>query len=210
MQTGSLVAGAVLIGGAVYLLNREGVIDVGDLAQTFGLGPGSITGPLTPAELAAIQARTPGAGNAPIVASPAFASPQNLAAIGGVGVAALPLLGVTGVGLGLATAGIGLAVAFATYELLKQRASMHTNDVRDLWERQFVDLSRALGLPTHTETSVAPGTLEMADVIFYFDHDTSQRLWHAVQGTQDETRYRLAARNVDLFLTARGISVQDA
>lgn len=210
MQTGTLITSAVLLGGAVYLLNREGVIDVGDWGQTFGLGPGSVSGPLTPAELAAIQLRSPGAGNAPIVGSPPFVNPSTIAGFGALGAATLPLFITSQVALGLATAGIGLAVAFVTYELLKQRASMHTNDVRDLWERQFVDLARALGMPPITDRNVAPGTLEMADVIFYFDHDASQRLWHAVQGTQDETRYRAAARNVDLFLTQHGIPVQDA
>lgn len=215
METRSLVAFGILGAGGFYLLSRSGAL--GDLAlPDFGLGPGAVDtpgGPLSPAQLAQLQARTAGAGNTPIVASTPFVgSPQGIGAIATVGASVLPLLGVGGVALGITTAGIGLAVAFVTYELLKQRASMHTNDVRDQWERQFVDLHRALGIRPLTADQVrgsAPGTVEMAEVIFNFDHDRSQRLWHAVQGTQDERVFRAAAANVDRFLASVGVPVQD-
>ena len=214
MDSKTLIAFGVLGAGGVYLLSRQGVLgDTSGWLPDLGLGPGAVATGLTPAQLAQLSARTAGAGNAPVVSSTPFvSSAQGLGAIAALGASTLPLFGVSGVALGVTTAGIGLAVTFLTYELLKQRASMHTNDVRDQWERQFVDLHRALGIwPLTAEQTrgSAPGTVEMAEVIFNFDQDRSQRLWHAVQGTQDERAFRAAAANVDRFLTSVGVPVQD-
>jgi len=210
MNHGRILAAAVVIGGAWYVLTRSGAL-AGTGAGLDDLG--LVRHEATPAErLRAEALRQPGAGNAPIAPSASFVTSGGLTALAGVGAAALPLLGVGGVALGLSTAGIGLAVFFISYELLKQRASMHTNDVRDQWEAQFVALHDAIGLRRLTSAQTqgsAPGTIEMAEVIYYFDHDDSQRLWHAVEGTQDERQFRYAAGQVDAFLMARGVPVQD-
>jgi hypothetical protein len=213
MKAGPILAGAVIAGGGWYLLTRSGALQGTPLGlDTLGLIPHEPT----PAERAqALALRQPAAGNAPIVQNPSFVTSGGLAAVAGLGASFLPLLGLHGVALGITTAGIGLAVLFITYMLLKQRASMHTNDVRDQWEKQFVELHHALGLRALTydqirgKGSVAPGTLEMAEVIFNFDHDEKQSLWIAVQHTQNESQFRAAAMNIDRFLAAQGVPVQD-
>lgn len=211
MKGGTLAAGAIFAGGAWYLLTRTGALEGSGL----GLDDiGLVAHEPTPAERAqALALRQPGPGNAPIVSSPSFfGSGQGIGALAGIGAAALPALGLSGLALGLTTAGIGLAVAFVTYELLKQRASMHTNDVRDQWQRQFIELHSALGLRPLTAAQTAgsgPGNIEMAEVIFSIDHDSDQRLWKAVTHTQKEAQFRAAAMNIDRFLTSAGIPVQD-
>lgn len=184
---------------------------------------------LTPAQRAQIAATHQLApGSAPIVPAPSFfGTPSGIAAIdsailGTVGV--LASAGVLGgaVVAGAATLGIGFAVAFLSYEYLKQRASMRTNDVRDAWQKQFVALHDALGIRKLTVASgpggggyspgddgESNGSVEMAEVIFALDHDSSQRLWHAVTDTQNEAQFRQAANVIDRFLTSRGVPVQD-
>lgn len=210
MNHGRLLAAGVLIGGSWYLLTRSGAL-AGTGAGLDDLG--LVAHEPTPAELARAQAvRQPAAGNAPIVQNPSFVQQGGLSAIAAAGASALPLLGVGGVALGITTAGIGLAVAFVSYALLKQRASMHTNDVRDQWESQFVPLAASLGIPPLTADETrgsAPGTVEMAQVIYLFDHDDNHTLWKSVQQTQDERTFRYAAGRVDAFLTANGVPVQD-
>jgi hypothetical protein len=213
-MTGKQLAGVAALGaGGWYLLSRSGALQGSGLDLTeLGL-IGSDGSFLSPAERAqALALRQPAPGNMPIVQSASFVSSGGLAAIGGLGAAALPLLGLGGIALGLTTAGIGLAIFFVSYYLLKQRASMHTNDVRDQWQKQFIDLHHALGLRdlTYEQTKGSgPGNIEMAEVIFSIDHDSSQRLWKAVTQTQDERMFAAAARNIDQFLTANGIPVQD-
>lgn len=212
MDKGRLVAAGVIVGGGWYFLTRSGALaGTGAGLDDLGLVPHEPT----PAERARAEAlRQPAPGNAPIAASssPGFVGAGGLAAIGGGASVVLGAVLGPGIALGIATAGIGIAVAFISYELLKQRASMHTNDVRDAWEKQFVALHTALGLQplTYAQTAgSAPGTLEMAEVIFLFDHDRNQLLWKAVQNTQDERQFRGAALNVDRFLTYQGVPVQD-
>lgn len=214
MKPGTVVAAAVVVGGGWYFLTKSGA-----LAGT-GLGLDAFGVPIQPdgpsaADLARANAlRQPAPGNAPIAAasSSSFVASGGLGALAGLGAATLPLFGLGGVALGITTAGIGLAVAFLSYELLKQRASMHTNDVRDQWTKQFVSLHDALGLTPLTAAQTrgsGVGSVEMGEVIFNFDHDSAQRLWHAVEGTQDERTFRAAAANVDAFLRSHGVPVQD-
>lgn len=203
-----VVVGLGLAGGAWYLLTREGTLQGSGFAlDELGLVPHEPT----PAERArALALRQPGPGNIPITSSPGFIGSGGLVAVGGIGAAVLPLFLSSSLAIGLATAGIGLAVVFLSYVLMKQRASMHTNDVRDQWQKQFVELHSAMGMaPIKGGTTVAPGTLEMAEVIFAIDHDEKQSYWMAVQHTQDERQFRAAATNIDRFLTSNGIPVQD-
>lgn len=219
MKPPQIVAGVVIAGGAWYLLTRSGALRGTDLGlDTLGLispGIGLAGHEPTLAERAqALALRQPGPGNTPIVQNPSFISSGGLAAVAGVGVSLLPLFLHSSLAVGLTTAGIGLAVVFITYLVLKARASMHTNDVRDQWQKQFVELHHALGLKSLTyaqvgKGSVAPGTLEMAEVIFAIDHDSDQRLWKAVQHTQNEAQFRAAATNIDRFLGSNGIPVED-
>lgn len=209
MKGETILAGGIILGGGWYLLTRSGAL----AGSGVGLDELGILQP-TPAERARAEAlRVPAAGNTPVVSSHNFVTdPSGIVAIGGASAATIGAILGPGLATGIATAGIGLAVAFISYELLKQRASMHTNDVRDQWEKQFVGLHRALGLtPLRYDQTIgsAPGTVEMAECIFFFDHDSQQRLWHAVQGTQDERQFRAAANDVDRFLTVNGVPVQD-
>lgn len=210
MTSGKAIAVIIVAGGGWFVLTRTGALAGTGLAlDELGLIPHEAS----PAERAqALAVRQPNPGNAPIVPSASFAGAGGVGAIAGLATAALPLLGLTGAGLAFATAGIGLVVVFVAYKLLKMRASMHTNDVRDQWQQQFVGLHRALGIRDLTVAQTAgsgPGNIEMAEVIFYFDHDTEQRLWKAVTKTQDETRFHAAATNIDAFLTAHGVPVTD-
>lgn len=220
MKTGKLIAGAVLAGGAFYALAKSGTLtDLGIPADAAGLDLfGAPVGPdrRTAAQRARDEAlRATAPGNAPIVPSPGFfGSAAGVGAIDTAIVSAVGLLGAAGafggaLATGAATLGIGFAVVFLSYEFLKQRASMHTNDVRDAWTQQFIALHEALMGPFTPVPGNGPGDLEMAEVIFYFDRDTSQRLWHAVQDTQDERQFRAAANAVDRFLTSRGVPVQE-
>lgn len=213
MDRGTLIAGGILGFGALFLLSHSGE---GFSLFDSDLGANPYLANLTPAQraqLAAGQLGTAGPGNAPAVGAAPSVSPAQIAgAIGGIGAAALPLLGVGGVALGIATAGIGLGVVLVSYALMKQRASMHTNDVRDLWQRQFIALHDALGLTPLTAAQTqgsGPGSIELAECIFAFDHDSTNSLWRAVAHTQDERVFRGAAANVDRFFAARGIPVED-
>lgn len=205
--------------GLWYVLAKQGAL------RAFGILPSGDpfnaidSGILTPAQrvqLAAVDRTL--AGNAPVVPAPSFfGTPQGVAAIDGAAIATaggLASAGVFGGAIvaGAATAGIGIAVAFFSYEWLKQKASMRTNDVRDVWEQQFVLLHQALGirpLSAQDTAGSAPGTVEMGEVIYYFDHDDTQRLWHAVEGTQNESQFRIAAQAVDRMLTSQGVPVRD-
>lgn len=216
---------AVIGVGGVFLLSRQNtaanaINDDGSITIDPVTGLPISTNQLTPAQRAALAqyAGQAGPGNAPIAPAPGFFSgPAGIGAIdtgilGGVGIAASA--GVFGGALatGAATLGIGFAVAFFSYEFLKQRASMHTNDVRDAWQRQFIDLHRALGIRDLTAEQVrgsGPGNIEMAEVIFYFDHDDQQRRWKAVTQTQNEQQFRAAARDVENFLRSQGVPVTD-
>jgi hypothetical protein len=214
---------AVLVaaGGGLYLFSRT--VTGAALAPSFAsLGLPEPYTSLTPAQQVALntaQQQGSGPGNAPIVAGAPFngnsaqvASVVDTTAIGVTGL--LAHAGVFGVAGGLTagavTLGIGLAVAFFTYEWLKQQQSIATNRTRDTWTAQFLALHTALGLTPLTAAQTkgsGPGDLEMAEVIFYFDHDGTQRLWHAVQSTQNEAQFAVAARAVDIFLKARGVPV---
>jgi hypothetical protein len=205
--------------GLWFVLAKQGAL------RAFGINPGDDpfsaidSGILTPAQRATLAATAQTlAGNAPVVPAPSFfGTPQGVSAIDGAAVTAaggLAAAGVFGsaVVAGIATAGIGIAVAFFSYEWLKQKASMRTNDVRDAWESQFVALHTALGIRplSFAQTfASAPGTVEMGEVIYYFDHDDSQRLWHAAEGTQNESTFRIAAQAIDRFLTSQGVPVRD-
>ena len=229
MKTETIILGAVAVGGTVYLLAQSGALPGFELPPSLG-GPANQipgTSQLTPGQKAALDAlRTTGAGNAPAVDAPSWiGTPSGVAAVdsaivGGVGIAAnAGLFGSAVVG-GIATAGIGLAVAFFSYEWLKQRASMQTNDVRDAWQKQFIAISDALGIPKLTYASgpggggyspgddgQSNGNIEMSRVIFYFDHDATSRLWTAVTKTQNEAQFRAAAAAVDSFLASQGVPV---
>lgn len=212
---GTLLALGLLGIGGYYLLTQTSAASALGLSDP-DLGPNPYLNPnLTPAQQAAIaaNARTAGPGNAPASpATPFIGSPGGLSGVGAVVASTLPLLGLGATALAITTAGIGVAIAFLSYELLKQRASMHTNDVRDAWQRQFIALHSALGIRPLTIAQTqgsGPGSIEMAEVIFYFDHDNNQTLWKAVSHTQDERVFRAAAANVDRFLGAQGIPVQD-
>jgi hypothetical protein len=228
MKTGSIVAGGIVVGGAFYLLARSGAL--AQLQTDLHLAPpiDPLTGqpyPPTPTaaeQVRALALRQPGAANTPIAGgAPSFISTGGLGAIAGLAAAALPLLGVGGVALGISTAGIGLAVAFLSYELLRQRESIAVNRARDAWQHQFIDLSNALGIPPVTYASTAGGggyspgvgggsngSVEMSRVIFFFDHDPNNTLWKAAN-TQDMTKFRNAANAIDAFLRAQGVPVQN-
>lgn len=214
---GQVLAFGVLAFGAWYLLTGGSSGQLGAALSSVLDPDGDVPtrGPLTSQQYAALQnaERTTLAGNAPATASSSFmGSPAGISSLAATGTAALPLLGVGGVALGITTAGIGIGVAFISYELLKQRASMHTNDVRDAWQRQFIAIHDALGIRPLTYAQTAgsgPGSIEMAEVIFYFDHDPNNTLWKSVTKTQDERVFRAAAVQVENFLRAQGIPVQD-
>jgi hypothetical protein len=212
MKAGNAIAAVVIVGGGWYLLSRGGVLAGTGAAidEVLGYDP---FGPSTATDAARAAAlRQPAAGNAPVVQNASFVSSGGLSVIGAGTAGLLPYILGPGLMTGIATAGIGVAVAFLSYELMKQRASMHTNDVRDAWQRQFITIHDALGItplrPDQTAGS-GPGNIEMAEVIFYFDHDANNTLWKAVTKTQDERQFRYAAANVDRFLAAHGIPVQD-
>lgn len=213
MTSGKAIGVIIVAGGGWFVLTRTGALAGTGLAlDELGL----IRHEASPAERTqALALRQPNPGNAPIVPSASFAGAGGVGAIAGLGAAALPLLGLTGAGLAFATAGIGLAVVFISYKLLKMRASMHTNDVRDQWQKQFVGLYAALGLPpmrAEDTRGSGPGNIEMASIIAHFDPSQvppNQPLWTAVTKTQDETRFHAAASNVDAFLHAHGVPVQD-
>lgn len=217
------IIGLAIIGaGGIFLLSRRADAagfsddDFNPIDPATGMPVN--TSNLTPAQRVALQqyAAHAGPGNAPIVASPSMIGPVT-GLVGAAGsTIAIATIGTATVGAAIATAavtaGIGLVVIFVSYKLLKQRASMHVNDVRDQWQRQFVDLHRALGIRPLTAAQTfgsGPGNIEMAEVIFHFDHDSSQRLWMAVTHTQNEQAFRTAAANIDRFLSAQGVPVQD-
>lgn len=223
-----LIAAVMLAGLAWYVLAKQSAFAALGL-----LGPDDLLGMptdhLTPAQRAALNALPlTAAGNAPVVPAPSFfGSPAGIGALDAsiaTGVGALASAGVFGSAIvaGAATAGIGIAIAFLSYEFLKQRASMHTNDVRDAWQHQFIALSDALGIERPAFASgpggggyspgddgQSNGSVEMSRVIFYFDHDGSSRLWHAVTDTQNEQQFRVAAAAVDRFLASQGVPVKD-
>lgn len=205
------------IGGTWYVLSKSGALAGTGLALDDVLA--SIGAPLgLSAQAQQVQANAlqqPGPGNSPIspaasILGLAGSAASIVAGLGGGGGAG------AGIGISLATAGIiagVVIVVFLTFRFLRrQRASMQTNDVRDLWQRQFVDLHRQMGfepVPLEQQKGVGPGTLEMAEIIYYFDHDDSQQLWKAVQQTQDQNRMIAAANAIDNFLGTHGIPVQD-
>ncbi len=174
---------------------------------------------ITPAQQVALDqiraTETLQAGNAPVVPpAPFFGTAQGVgvldtALVSGAGLADAAIFGAASVVGGIVTLGVAAAIAFFSYEYLQQRASIQTNRVRDAWEFQFVALHDALGIRPlpYVTGSGGRGTQEMAEVIFMFDHDSSQRLWHAVQGTQNETQYKIAARAVEIFLGEHGVPV---
>lgn len=217
MKPATVIAVAVAGIGAVYLASHGALASVLPSLDGLGLDPSSALARnpagLTPgqqASLAAIAKNAP--GNAMVVPPPgaavALAGAIDSAAVAGAGV--LLSLGLSGAALGAATAGVGLAVAFFTYEWLKQKQSMATNRARDAWTAQFIPLHAALQLTPLTAAQTkgsGPGDLEMAEVIFFFDHDSGQRLWHAVQNTQNEAQFQVAARAVEVFLAGYGVPV---
>lgn len=213
MTSGRVIGVIIVAGGGWYLLTRTGALAGTGLAlDELGL----IRHEATPAETArALALRQPGPGNAPVVANPSFVGAGGIGAIGALATAALPFLHLGAAAAGIATAGIALVVIFVAYKLLKQRASMHTNDVRDVWQKQFIGLHDALGIRKLTIAQTAgsgPGNIEMAEVIGYFDPSQvppNQPLWQAVTKTQDETKFHAAASAIDAFLTAHGVPVQD-
>lgn len=213
MTSSKTVALIIVAGGGWFVLTRTGALAGTGLAlDELGL----VRHEASPAERAqALALRQPNPGNAPIVASASFAGMGGVAAIGGLASAAIPLLHLSAAAAGFATAGIAIAVIFISYKLLKMRASMHTNDVRDQWQKQFVGLYAALGLPpmrAEDTRGSGPGNIEMASIIAHFDPSQvppNQPLWQAVTKTQDETRFHAAASNIDAFLHAHGVPVQD-
>jgi|SRR5882672_7045729 len=216
--------GVVIVAGVLwYLATQSSVLESLGLPAPVGADG------LTPGQRVALAASHQLApGSAPVVPAPGFfGTPQGIGAIdsailGGVGLAASAGLLGGSVVAGAATLGIGFAVAFASYLYLKQRASMHVNDVRDAWQKQFIELHKALGirpLPGPSgpggggystgDDGQSNGNVEMAEVIFYFDHDGSQRLWKAATNTQNEAQFRQAATAIDRFLMSQGVPVQD-
>lgn len=219
-STQSRVLVLVGIGGTWYFLSKAGVL------TGTGLSFDEILASVAPglsAQAQYVQGQAldqSGAGNSPKVPAVAYvgAAASIAGSIAGIFAGGGAAGGGAGAALGisLATAGIIAGVVIVVYLayrfLKKQKASMHTNDVRDLWQRQFVALHAQMGLPplpASVTKGTGPGTLEMAEVIHYFDHDDSQRLWKAVQQTQDLKRMEAAANDIDRFLTSQGIPVQD-
>lgn len=232
MKTEEAIAFGVLGVGGLYLLSRSGGLagiaadaNAAVAAAVPGI-PGLPTNPnLTPGQQLALDTiatqEQAAPGNAPAVPGASFiGTPQGLAAVDTAVIGAAGLIDgaifTSAVVAGVATLGIGLVVAFFSYEYFAQQASIAANRWRDAWQKQFIALSDALGIPHITVgTGASPGTdgtsngnIEMSRVIFYFDHDSTGRLWTAVTKTQNLAAIQVAAKAIDTFLKGQGIPVQ--
>lgn len=231
MKTKTLALIALALGGLVLLYRyMQSTGSLGNLALMDPLFAGAGMTPQARANAALAAQRGPGNTTPGKPAAPGL--PMAIGAIGASATAASAIGGLFagggaaaagGGGAGLAAGvggGIGAGATIAitggiaggvllTWAVWKKglfrggEEALHVNPDRDQFEKQFIVIHQQIMGP-----STGRADTDMGEVIFYFDHDGSQRLWHAMQNADHIDPFVKAAREIQSFMRANGIDIQ--